>query len=200
MMNQTWNERYNTEDYYYGKEANDFLKEASSYLKSHSKILCLAEGEGRNAVFLARLGHHVTALDYSSVGQQKTQKLAKENNVHVDCIEADLTTYKLENVTWDVIVSIWCHIPSEARHRLYQQIASSLKPGGYFILEAYTPRQIPLKTGGPKDPDFLPTEEQLRKDLASLHLLKCQEIQREIHEGRGHTGFSEVVQTLAQKM
>ena len=138
-MKLNWNERYQDESFFYGKEPNDFLKENIELIKPGSKILCLAEGEGRNAVYLATKGFFVTAIDQSSVGLEKLKLLATENNVIVETMVADLNDYQIEENKWDVILSIWCHLPSELRKKVHANCVKGLKQNGIFILEAYIP-------------------------------------------------------------
>ena len=198
MKNQ-WDQRYDRSDYYYGTAANDFLREQSHLFFNGARVLCLAEGEGRNAVYLAKLGCKVTAVDISQVGLSKLQALASKDGLSIEAICADLVEYKIQENSWDFIVSIWCHLPSVLRKKVYNDSALGLASNGYFILEAYTPNQIPLKTGGPQDPDLTPTKMLLEKELAGLHFLHCRELEREIHEGLGHNGMSAVVQVLGRK-
>ena len=199
-MSKVWDERYAPEKYYYGTEPNDFLAiQSKIFLKPVSNILCLAEGEGRNSVYLARLGHKVTAVDFSSVALEKLKKLALQANVEVNTICADLSNFQIVQGHWDAIVSIWCHIPSHARRAIHNQVILGLKTGGIYLLESYTPKQIPLGTGGPKDADLLPTANLLKKELPLLRIEYLAELQREIHEGQGHNGMSEVVQLIAIK-
>ncbi|NBO39311.1 class I SAM-dependent methyltransferase [bacterium] len=196
-----WDERYSDPDYFYGKEPNDFLKESVHLLRAHNKILCLAEGEGRNAVFLAGLGLNldVTALDASRVGLNKTLALAQERSVSVQTIHADLADYELGENCWDVIVSVWCHLPSNLRRKVHTGIVQALKPGGRLILEAYTPAQLKFQSGGPKSVDMLMQLDDLKNELSGLKILVGQECERTIHEGLGHNGLSAVVQLTAIK-
>jgi len=199
-MNKVWNDRYDREDYYYGTKPNDFLLENAKLIKPSGTVLCLAEGEGRNAVFLAKSGFQVTAVDFSAVALSKLEKLAAENKVHVATISADLAEFEIEKNHWDGIVSIWCHVGTLVRRPLHQKVVSGLKQGGVLIFEAYTPDQIPLATGGPKDPDLLSTSSSLKSELVGLQFKKLQELQREIHEGAGHNGISAVVQAVGIKV
>ncbi len=193
-----WDERYSSQDYAYGKEPNTFL--AQHYKKiSGKKVLCLAEGEGRNAVFLASQGYEVTAVDLSAVGLKKAQQLAAEKQVTLTCIQADLCTFQLDDTQWDGIVSIFCHLPKGARTRLHQQVAGALKRGGVFLLEAYSPRQVGFGTGGPQDTDMLVSIEDLTNELSGLELEHLQELEREVVEGKYHTGQASVVQAIAFK-
>ena len=198
-MKLNWNERYQDESFFYGKEPNDFLKENIELIKPGSKILCLAEGEGRNAVYLATKGFFVTAIDQSSVGLEKLKLLASENNVIVETMVADLNDYQIEENKWDVILSIWCHLPSELRKKVHANCVKGLTQNGIFILEAYNPKQLELKTGGPDNIDFLMTESSLNKELIGLNFTTILETTREINEGQGHKGLSAVVQCIAVK-
>jgi len=198
-MKEMWDDRYSTENYFYGTNPNDFLKVASEKLNTNSRILCLAEGEGRNAVYLAGLGHNVTGVDFSNSGYLKATSLAKEKNVQIDYVVADLSQYDFGVNKWDAIVSIFCHLPSDLRKNVMVNVVSALKPNGLYIVEAYTPDQLTLNTGGPKNVDFLLTEQLLKNELPDLRWDFIQSTQREVLEGDGHTGLSFVVQGIARK-
>ena len=195
----SWDERYGTASYFYGTEPNEFLREHCAEIRPGGDVLCLAEGEGRNAVFLARQGLRPLALDQSAVGLDKAVQLAVAKGVHIDTQVADLSAYQIEPDRWDGIVSIWCHLPSALRARVHRQIVAGLKIGGVFLLEAYTPAQLAHGTGGPKDVDLLPTLAGLREELAGLEFVHAMERERVIHEGAGHAGLSAVVQVLARR-
>lgn len=198
-MKSKWNERYKSAAFFYGEEPNDFLKEVADLLPANSKVLCLAEGEGRNAVYLASRGHNVTAIDQSEVGLEKLHHLAKQKKVSVKTEVVDLADYKIETNEWDAIVSIWCHLPTSLRIKVHADCVKGLKKSGMFILEAYTPKQLEYKTGGPDNTDLLMSANSLKQELTGLHFLKLLEIEREIHEGKGHNGMSAVVQVLATR-
>lgn len=197
--NQRWNERYQQDGYYYGRDANDFLKSMAALFTPGKNVLCLAEGEGRNAVFIAKQGCQVTAIDFSPVGLEKLKKLAAENSVTIDTTCANLRHYEMGQNKWDVIVSIWCHLPSELRRIVHARVPEALKPNGYFLLEAYTPDQIGKKTGGPIELDRVMTAGALKVELSGLKVIELKETERQISEGVGHNGMSSVVQMLAQK-
>ncbi len=199
MANNPWDERYSIDEYFYGKDPNDFLREQITRLPAGGKVLCLAEGEGRNAVFLAKQGFQVTAVDGSRVGLEKLETLAREGGVSVKTVCADLADFVIEPGHWDAIVSIWCHLPSTLRRKVHAASVQGLRMGGAFLLEAYRPEQLKYGTGGPKDPDFLMNLEILRPELSSLRLEVQVEQVREIHEGKGHFGPSAVVQILGLK-
>lgn len=191
-----WDEEFDRPGYVYGTEANDFLK---SYVNAlpQGNILCLAEGEGRNAVFLALQGYQVTAIDFSQVGLDKAKKLADVNNVNITTICADLETYDLGEQQWDGIVSISCHFPSDIRQALYKKVMNALKPSGIFLIESYTPDQLKYKTGGPPEADMMTYKETLLEELPDLEFSYLQEKVRNIQEGANHYGTSAVVQGIA---
>lgn len=193
-----WDERYSSAEFVYGKDENDFLREHLARLPV-GKSLCLAEGEGRNGMALARAGHQVTGVDQSSVGLMKFERWATQEGLKVETVVADLSAYDLGVEKWDCIVSIWCHVPPELRQKLHAACVRALRPGGYFLLEAYHPDQIALKTGGPSDPSYLMTAEALRQELVGLDFLILEEKRREVFEGAFHGGVSAVVQALGRK-
>ena len=199
MAQNPWDDRYSASDYFYGKEPNDFLRKQIGRIPSGGKVLCLAEGEGRNAVYLAQEGFQVTAVDGSHVGLQKLEALAKEVGVSVTTICGDLAEFTIEPEAWDAIIAIWCHLPSTLRRKVHAASVQGLRKGGAFLLEAYRPEQLKYGTGGPKDPDFLMNLDLLRPELSGLNFEVASEIDREIHEGKGHQGPSAVVQVLGFK-
>src|SRR5690348_15769107 len=135
-----WDKRYSSEEYAYGKAPNDFLVEKYNHIPK-GKILSLAEGEGRNAVFLAKQGYSVTAVDASQVGLGKAKTLAKANGVAIELVQADLARFDIGENRWDGIVSIFCPLPSSLRKELHKRVVAGLKSNGVFLLEAYTPNQ-----------------------------------------------------------
>lgn len=194
-----WDERFSQPGFFYGTEPNDFLRANCHVFKSGGRILCLGEGEGRNAVFLAQQGFEVTAVDGSPKGFEKLAQLAKERKVEVKTLVSDLADFQMGENQWDGIVSIWCHLPKELWEELFQKITAGLKPGGLFLLEHYTPDQLRFKTGGPPTADLMTTLSQLTTGLSSLEVVIGQEIEREIQEGKGHVGRSAVVQFLGKR-
>ncbi|MHA7879772.1 MAG: SAM-dependent methyltransferase [Saccharospirillum sp.] len=195
-----WDQRYSGSDYLYGTEPNDFLREQAEVLAGGGQVLCLAEGEGRNAAYLAQQGLNVTAVDASAVGLAKAVQLAAEKGVRVHTEHADLAEYDLGHERWDAVVSIFCHLPPALRKRVHLQVVNALKPGGVLILEAYRPEQLDYQTGGPGSADMMMTEESLRTELDGLHFDHLLSTVRSIKEGTGHTGEGAVVQLLALKV
>jgi SAM-dependent methyltransferase len=193
-----WDQRYGGADYLFGTAPNDFLATAVQDL-TPGKTLCLADGEGRNGVFLAGIGHYVTSLDASAVGLEKAQLLATQRGVSLQTRLADLTTEDLGDSTWDLIVSIFFHLPDFKRRALHQRIVRALRPGGRIVLEAYTPAQLGLKTGGPSRQEMLMTLPLVLEDFSGLQVIHGIERERDIVEGTGHAGRSAVVQLIAEK-
>lgn len=192
-MSNKYDERYRGTDFYYGTEPNDFLREQVGCIAPGGKVLCLAEGEGRNAVFLAAQGFAVTAVDANAYGLEKLQVLAKSRAVNVTGICVDLADYDFGSSAWDAIVSIFCHLPPALRESVHRRALLALKPGGVFILEAYRPEQVGAGTGGPPDPALCISREILADDFAALHWQLCESTQRAVLEGRGHTGVGAVI-------
>lgn len=193
-----WDERYQGEDFVYGTEPNDFLRSQIDNLLP-GRILCLAEGEGRNAVFLAEQGFTVTGVDQSSVGLAKAERLAARRGVRIETLVADLAGFHIDPESWDGIVSIFAHTPPPARRRIHRQVVGGLKPGGVFVLEAYRPEQLQYKTGGPPVAEMMMDLNGLRDELVGLDFEYAEEIVREIQEGLLHHGRGAVVQLRARK-
>ena len=194
-----WDQRYSSSEYAYGTAPNDFLAEHVNQLPK-GNVLCLAEGEGRNAVFLAEQGFAVTAVDSSQVGLEKAKALAAERQVSIDTIHTDLAEFEFNKNAWDAIVSIFCHLPSALRVPVHRGCVSSLKPDGVLLLEAYTPAQLKYKTGGPPLEEMMMSAACLREELVGLTFMHLEERVRDIHEGKFHNGAGAVVQVLAKKL
>ncbi|ABI56755.1 class I SAM-dependent methyltransferase [Alkalilimnicola ehrlichii MLHE-1] len=194
-----WDERYRAEDYFYGTDPNDFLAAEASHIPPGGRVLCLAEGEGRNAVWLARQGYRVTAVDASREGVRKGERLAGQHGVSVVWVHADLADYSIEPGCWDGIVGIFAHLPPALRRQVHGAAAAGLRPGGVVIIEAYTPRQLDYGTGGPPDPAMLVNLATLRADFPGLRPVIARERERAVIEGRGHTGLAHVVQWVARR-
>jgi SAM-dependent methyltransferase len=193
-----WNQRYGAEEYAYGTEPNDFLAEVAGRIPP-GPVLCIAEGEGRNAVFLAGRGHAVTMVDASAAGLAKARALAAARGVAVETVEADLARFAIAPGAWSGIVAIFAHLPPALRATVHRAAAAGLVPGGVLVLEAFTPAQLGLGTGGPRQPEMLYTLGTLRGDLAGLEIVIGRELERDVAEGAHHTGCAAVVQVLAVK-
>lgn len=196
---QQWDARFAGEEFFYGKSPNDFLVEQRELFPAGARVLLLGEGEGRNACFLARHGCRVTAVDASAVGLGKARALAAEQGVSIETIVADLNEWHLAEGAWDGIVSIWCHLPPALRGRVHAEAVRGLAPGGVFLLEAYTPRQLEFRTGGPPEVRLLVTAADARAELEGLDLVRVSEHDRDVAEGVGHRGRSAVLQVIARR-
>jgi SAM-dependent methyltransferase len=174
-----WDNRYAATGYVYGTGPNEFLAAVADHIPP-GPVLCLAEGEGRNAVHLARRGHAVTAVDQSAVGLAKARALAEQNGVSLTTQVADLSVYVIPPLTWSGIVVIFMHLPPALRAAVLAQAVAGLRPGGVLVLECYSPAQLAFDTGGPRDVALLPTLAALRTELAGLDLLHGQELERDI--------------------
>jgi len=192
-----WNERYAVPEYVYGTEPNAFLAEQAHRLRG--PVLSLAEGEGRNAVYLASLGLDVHAVDQSDVGLAKAQALARQKGVAIRTEVADLQDFRPPGNHYGCVISISAHLPSSIRRRLYPLVEHALKPGGILILEAYSEAQLARDTGGPRDLDMLMTTDKVRAGFPGLEPLLLQELERDVREGTGHTGLASVVQFVGRK-
>ena len=193
-----WDERYDTSEYVYGTDPNDFLASWISEMPK-GRTLCIAEGEGRNAVFLAERGHEVVAVDASAVGLEKARRLAAARGVSIETHVADLADFDIAPDSWDLIVSVFAHVPPAVRKLLHRRIVQGLRSGGMLVLEAYTPEQIGMGTGGPPVAEMTMSLDELRVEFEGLEFRHAVELQREVVEGKFHTGEGAVVQLVAVK-
>ena len=193
-----WNQRYAVEEYIFGTKPNAFLAEHAEKLTG--PVLSLAEGEGRNAVFLASLGLQVHGVDGSEVGLAKAQALARSRGLEIQTEVADLGVFEPEANFYGSVISISAHLPSAIRKRLYALVERCLKAGGIILLEAYSEDQLPRDTGGPKDPDMLMTRAKIENEFPNLEPVLLCELERKVCEGIYHTGIASVVQFIGRKM
>jgi SAM-dependent methyltransferase len=193
-----WDARYAEPGYRFGTDPNDFLRDEAARIPA-GRVLCLADGEGRNSVWLAERGHDVTAVDVSSTGLEKARRLAAERNVRITTVLADLADYVIAPGAWQGIVSIYAHTAPDVRARVHGQIHGGLAPGGVFLLEAYRPEQLGRGTGGPAEDDRMMNLARLRAELGPLEWEVAREIDREVNEGHRHSGMASVVQLVARR-
>jgi SAM-dependent methyltransferase len=199
MSSTYWNERYACEEFAYGERPNDFLAHMADRLPTTGRALDIGAGEGRNALFLASCGLDVLAVDQSEVGMQKAMRLAHERGLTLRTQAIDLQHFDAARDSFDVISSIFVHLPTALRARVHARVHSWLKPGGVFLLEAYAPDQIHRDTGGPKDPSLLAPLKIILGELDGLEIEHQASLVRNVSEGRFHTGEASVVQVLARK-
>jgi cyclopropane fatty-acyl-phospholipid synthase-like methyltransferase len=200
-----WNTRYAQADYLFGMEPNAFLASQAPRiqamgLKPGRKALSIADGEGRNGVFLARQGLSVLSVDFSPVALEKAKSLAARAGVELATECADLATWDWGSGRFDVVAGIFFQFAgADLRDSIFRRIGECLKPGGMLILQGYRPEQLKYGTGGPKEIDHLYTAQLLRRAFAGFELLHLEEHDSEIHEGGGHHGMSALVDMVAIK-
>lgn len=198
---QFWNERFDKAEFIFGKEPNEYLVESSlKYLKKHDKVLCIADGEGRNGVWLAKQGMQVVGFDASNVALVKAKQFAKDNQVQVDYTFSDTDSFIWHPNTYDAVVAIFIQFADPAmRERIFKETYQALKPGGIFILQGYTPKQLEYKTGGPSLIEHLYTEEMIRDLAKDFQILDLCCYEKELSEGARHTGMSALLGMIAKK-
>jgi cyclopropane fatty-acyl-phospholipid synthase-like methyltransferase len=199
-MANIWDERYANDAYYYGTEANVFLMSQQHLLKPGLSCLAVADGEGRNGVWLAEQGLQVLSVDGSIKAQNKAKKLAQERAVDLDFEHVDLINWAWPENSFDVVVGIFIQVfADELRSQLFENIKRSLKPGGLFLLQGYTQRQLEFKTGGPSQIENLYTNLMLKQKFCDMELLHFEEHDQVINEGSGHHGMSALIDLVARK-
>jgi len=194
-----WDERYALDGWAFGTDPNDFLRQEAHRIPP-GRVLCLGEGEGRNAVFLAEQGYEVVGVDRSQVGMDKAQGLAQERGVFIETVVSSIEDFDLTEGEWQGIISVFFHLPPELRKKVNQAVVKGLAPGGILILESFTPQQLEFETGGPPHPERLVSLATLEEEFEGLKFLVSHETEREIREGRMHTGWSSVVQVVGVRV
>lgn len=197
MQNQ-WDERYSGVEYVYGTQPNEFLKQTLKDLIP-GKILFPAEGEGRNSVYASIQGWHTEAFDQSVEGQKKALALAKAHNVPLTYIIQALEDWNPVPSSYDCIALIYVHLPLMLRKQVHARAIEALKPGGTLILEAFTPAQLAMGTGGPKSLELLYTKTQMSEDFGSMRTVEIAETNTVLNEGTLHQGIAEVVRVIGRK-
>lgn len=198
-MSDFWNQRFSQPGYTYGTEPNAFLAAQKNHLKPGMKALAVADGEGRNGVWLAQQGLEVSSVDGSEVGLRKAQELAGSRGVAIRTELAELTSWIWPEQEFDLVLAIFIHFPPETRARMHEKMLGALKPGGLLILEAFTPEQLQYKTGGPPVAEMLYTADMLQNDFKSGEILRLEEVLTELQEGPGHRGRAAVVRLILRK-
>lgn len=195
-----WDERYAGEEYFFGTEPNAFLVTQRHRLKPGMRVLAVADGEGRNGVWLAEQGLQVMSVDSSAVAQHKARMLAQQRAAPVDFALADLLQWDWPENHFDVVVAIFIQFATPAqREQLFANLKCCLKPGGLLVLQGYTPRQLGYGTGGPPHAENLYTELMLRGAFADIEILHLCEHDDLVSEGAGHSGMSALIDMVAKK-
>jgi len=198
---QFWNQRFNKEEFIFGKEPNEYLTlQTINYLKPNDKVLCIADGEGRNGVWLAKQGIKVVGFDTSDVALKKAKQFAKDNQVEVEYSFSDTDSFTWHKNAYDAVIGIFIQFADpQMRKRIFQQTYMALKPGGFFILQGYTPKQLVYKTGGPSLIEHLYTEEMIRDLASEFQILDLRCYEKELNEGARHAGMSALLGLVAKK-
>lgn len=196
-----WNERFDKEEFIFGKEPNEYLvKCAARYLQKNNKVLCIADGEGRNGVWLAKQGMQVVGFDASDIALAKAKQFAKENQAEVEYLFSDTDSFDWQANTFDAVVAIFIQFADPAmRERIFQNVYQTLKPGGIFILQGYTPKQLDYKTGGPSAIEHLYTEESIQELAKDFEVLELVSYEKVLNEGARHSGMSALLGLVAKK-
>ncbi|MEO8508019.1 MAG: class I SAM-dependent methyltransferase [Betaproteobacteria bacterium] len=197
---QKWNTRYARDDYLFGEAPNAFLRAHANRLQSGQSALCVADGEGRNSVFLAEQGVAVTAFDFSPVAVAKAQRLAARRGVTVDHRIGDILAWAWTAATYDAVVAIFIQFMGPAeRGAVFDRMKDAVKPGGLLLLEGYRPEQVDYGTGGPPLRENMYTKEWLSSQFASWDLVELNAYDAEIVEGQGHRGMSALIDLVARR-
>jgi cyclopropane fatty-acyl-phospholipid synthase-like methyltransferase len=196
----SWDERYAQPGYLFGEAPNAFLNSQANLLRPGWRALSVADGEGRNGVWLAERGLQVHALDASLVALNKARRLAQKRGVQLCFDHADLLNWNWPESAYDLVVAIFIQfVGPDGRAILFDGIRTTLKPGGLLILQGYTPRQLEYKTGGPPDAENMYTEPMLREAFGDWHISHLREHDEFVAEGIGHHGVSALIDLVAEK-
>ncbi len=196
---ERWDQRFAQEQYVFGERPNAFLVRQKERLLGCRTALSVADGEGRNGVWLAEIGLAVTAVEGSAVGQEKARRLAARRGVTLDFVLADLATWEWPEQAFDAVVGIFIQFAGPAlRERLFAGMRRALKPGGLLLIEGYRPEQIAYGTGGPKAAENLYTEAMLREAFAGMSIERLETYDARIDEGSGHHGMSALIDLVAR--
>jgi SAM-dependent methyltransferase len=196
----TWNQRFSGTDYLFGTEPNEWLREHAGVWSPGQRVLCVADGEGRNSVWLAQRGLQVTAFDIAEAGVAKARRLAAERGVEVDFQVADCDGFDWPVGACDGVAAIFVQFADPAmRARLFARVVDALAPGGTLVLQGYTPKQLEYRTGGPPVASHLYTPQMLREAFAALDLVELREYEAEVREGSGHHGWSALIGLVARR-
>jgi SAM-dependent methyltransferase len=196
--NNFWDERYSSEEFIYGKEPNEFFKQNIEKLNP-GKLLLPGEGEGRNAVFAARLGWIVDATDQSKVAKQKAERLADEFKVKINYTVCDISEYEFPDNYYDVVALIFFHKPPDLRKNIHRKIISALKPNGMLIFEKFSKEQLGKDSGGPQNIDMLYSIEDIERDFHSLKTVLLEDNIITLNEGPKHSGEASVIRYIGIK-
>ena len=197
-----WDRRFAAagESFVFGREPNDFLVREAGRLFPDSAVLSVADGEGRNSVFLAKAGHRVDALEFAPAAAAKSRKLAAEQQVEINLLETDVFEWVWPEETYDAVVAIFIQFAAPAQRQvLFDKMMAALKPGGLLLLQGYTPKQLEHGTGGPSAVENLYTESVMLNAFKGHDILLLRVHESVIDEGEGHRGMSALVDVVVQR-
>jgi len=196
---ESWHQRFSAPGYLFGTQPNRFLASKKALLKKGQSALCVADGDGRNSVWLAQLGLEVAAFDISPVGVEKARRLAAERGVRVRYEVAGVYDWAWPLAAFDVVAAIFVQFADPAmREFMFARMVRALKPGGLLLLEGYTPKQLEYRTGGPPQVENLYTAPMLREAFRDLEVLELREYEDQLEEGERHTGRSALIDLVAR--
>lgn len=198
MSKDFWNSRYSEKEFIYGTQPNKFLEHQLKNLKP-GKALFLAEGEGRNAVYAAKLGWLVDAVDFSSSAKVKALKLAERNNVKINYDVCDLNDYNFKENYYDLVVLIFVHLPFDLRKKVFENSIKALKQNGKLIFEAFSKEQIKNTSGGPRSEDLLYSEKEILDLVKQMKIELIESKVINLDEGEYHKGKADVVRFVGVK-
>jgi SAM-dependent methyltransferase len=201
MIRKVWNEKFSREGYLYGKTPNAFLIPHIDALAPGAKLLLLGEGEGRNACYAASRGIEATALDASDIGLGKAEDLACDMGVKITTLHQDLETWHAEPC-YDAVMASFLHLKEPLRTQAFREALNALKPSGVFTAEFFSTEQMPMTSGGPKDPDLLYTVDSLRAifDVDGCEILRLEAVTDLLDEGKGHQGEARLIRVQVKKL
>jgi hypothetical protein len=195
-----WDERYSVEEYIYGTEPNQFFKEEINKISSPGLLFLPGEGEGRNAVYAARLGWKVDAFDQSEVAKSKARKFAEESGVSINYQTIDLRNLYLNTNNYNCAAIIFLHLPADFRSDFHKKIVESIKPNGKVILELFSKNQFGKASGGPQDLEMLYSIDEIRNDFKELKTIQLKELNIDLAESEKHSGEASVIRYVGEKV
>lgn len=199
-MQELWNEKFSRDGFLYGKEVNNFIKEHAHLIKKNGRILCLGEGEGRNALYFAKQGFSVDALDASDVGLRKLQLRACEEDLAITIRHTIIENWQPYGM-YDAITSVFMHLPKNEQKNTFLKSLNALEYGGFFIAEFFSEDQLNFSSGGPKDKELLYKLDDLYQFFSRLpcKILKLSQEVVHLSEGKGHNGEASVVRIIIKR-
>ena len=195
---ELWNGKFSREGYLYGTKPNAFIEASFRNFSINERVLCAGEGEGRNAIFLAKKGFEVAAIDASDVGLSKLETLAEEQGVKVDTRCVDLMEWE-PSKEYGGVIATYLHLPGEQKKAVFEKLEKNVRHNGFIIIEVFSKNQLNYSSGGPKDEDLLYSIEDFKEGFQHSLIHKLEEVEIELDEGKGHQGKASVIRFIAQR-